>query len=160
MEVRLPPLRERKEDIPLLVDHFLKKFNERFRKEIVSVSSEVGVFDKYSRPGNVELEHALERAFITCSQPTITVDHLPAGLTDFPEDEAVSDKEKTAPGREAIVAALQRTGGNKARRRGFSIQPKTITERSRVRNRRDGHPFRVIRSRCYTSVPWYTRRSS
>jgi len=117
MEVRLPPLRERKEDIPLLVDHFLKRFNERFQKEIVSVSSDVRkVFDEYSWPGNVrELEHALERAFITCGQPTITVDHLPAELMDFPEDESFAGKETAVPDREAILAALQRTGGNKAK---------------------------------------------
>jgi DNA-binding NtrC family response regulator len=117
MEVRLPPLRERKEDIPLLVDHFLKRFNERFQKEIVSVSSDVHkVFDEYPWPGNVrELEHALERAFITCGQPTITVDHLPAELMDFPEDESFAGKEKAVPDREAILAALRRSGGNKAK---------------------------------------------
>ena len=117
MEVRLPPLRERKEDIPLLVEHFLKKFNDRFRKEIASVSSEVHkVFDEYSWPGNVrELEHALERAFITCGQPTVTVEHLPEELKDFPEEEPFPGKEKAAPDREAILAALRRTGGNKAK---------------------------------------------
>jgi PAS domain S-box-containing protein len=117
MEVRLPPLRERKEDIPLLVDHFLKKFNERFQKKIVSVSSDVHkVFDEYSWPGNVrELEHALERAFITCSQPTITVDHLPAELMDFPEDEPFAGKETAVSDREAVLAALRRAGGNKAK---------------------------------------------
>ena len=127
MEIRLPPLRERKEDLPLLVEHFLKKFNERFQKEIVSVSSDVHkVFDEYPWPGNVrELEHALERAFITCGQPTITVDHLPAELMDFPEDESFAGKEKAVPDREAILAALRRTGGNKAkaaRLLGFSRQ--------------------------------------
>ena len=117
MEIPMPPLRERKEDIPLLVEHFLKKFNERFQKEIVSVSSDVHkVFDEYSWPGNVRaLEHALERAFITCSQPTITVDHLPAEIMDFPVDEPFAGKETAVSDREAILAALQRAGGNKAK---------------------------------------------
>jgi two-component system response regulator HydG len=117
MEIHLPPLRKRKEDIPLLVDHYVKKFNDRFQKEIVSVSSDVHkVFAEYPWPGNVrELEHALEHAFIICGRPTITVDHLPKELMDSPEEEPVPGKEKTAPDRDAILAALQRTGGNKAK---------------------------------------------
>ena len=99
------------------MDHFLKKFNDRFQKAIVSVSSDVlKIFTEYPWPGNVrELEHALERAFITCVQPTITVDHLPEELRDFPEDEPIPGEGKAVPDREAILAALRRTGGNKVK---------------------------------------------
>jgi PAS domain S-box-containing protein len=116
MEISLPPLRERKDDVPLLVEHFLKKFANRFQKEIVSVSTDVHkLFAEYPWPGNVrELEHALEHAFITCNQPTITVDHLPMELRDFQADEPSSGREKAVADREALLAALRRTGGNKA----------------------------------------------
>lgn len=117
MEIRLPSLWERKEDIPLLVEHFLKKFADRFHKEIVSVSADVhNVFAQYPWPGNVrELEHALEHAFITCNQSTVTLDDLPAELRHFRVEEPPSGSEKTVPDREAILGALRRTGGNKAK---------------------------------------------
>ncbi len=82
VEINLPPLRKRLEDIPLLIDHFLKIFNEKFSKKMTAVSSDVrDVFMKYDWPGNIrELEHALEHAAILCRGETITVDHLPMEL--------------------------------------------------------------------------------
>src|SRR4030066_1967385 len=82
MELNLPPLRDRQEDIPLLIDHFLKKFNKKFNKNILAISENVKkIFINYPWPGNIrELEHALEHAFILCSQPTITFGHLPPEL--------------------------------------------------------------------------------
>ena len=68
VEVSLPPLRERLEDLPLLVDHFCRSFNERFKKNIEGISSEVlSRFMDYPWPGNVrELEHVMEHAFVLC----------------------------------------------------------------------------------------------
>ncbi|NOY78107.1 MAG: PAS domain-containing protein [Calditrichaeota bacterium] len=77
--IHLPPLRERKEDIPLLVDYFIQKFNEKMGKRIRGVSSEVlRIFMDYNWPGNVrELENLLEFSFIQCKTEIITVQHLP-----------------------------------------------------------------------------------
>ncbi len=77
--IHLTPLRERKEDIPLLVDHFIRKFNEKMGKRIRGVSSEVlRIFMDYEWPGNVrELENLLEFSFIQCKTETIGVQHLP-----------------------------------------------------------------------------------
>jgi PAS domain S-box-containing protein len=82
VELNLPPLRNKREDIPLLVEHFLKKFNRKFNKKIIAISKDVQkIFMEYSWPGNVrELEHALEHAFIICNRETIVVDHLPLEL--------------------------------------------------------------------------------
>lgn len=79
VEIKLPPLRERLEDIPLLVEHFIEIFNEQFGKQIQNISDEVRiVFMKYSWPGNIrELKHALEHAFIICQSDCIETDHLP-----------------------------------------------------------------------------------
>ncbi|MBT3260359.1 MAG: sigma-54-dependent Fis family transcriptional regulator, partial [Deltaproteobacteria bacterium] len=70
VEICVPPLRERKEDIPFLIDHFVKKFNKNINKDIFGISTDVQkVFMDYSWPGNVrEMEHALEHAFILCHQ--------------------------------------------------------------------------------------------
>ena len=75
----MPPLRERPEDIPLLVEHFRSGFNLKFNKTIEAISSDVmKAFLAYHWPGNIrELEHAMEHAFILCSQNIITLDHLP-----------------------------------------------------------------------------------
>jgi PAS domain S-box-containing protein len=117
IEIPLPPLRERREDIPLLVDHFRNLFNKRYNKNIVGVSDEVrNIFMHYPWSGNVrELEHAIEHAFILCHGPTITVDHLPVEIKSDSRDRGAFLKKIPANGRDAIVQALEKTGWNKAR---------------------------------------------
>ncbi len=117
MKISLPPLRERREDIPLLVDYFIKKFNDKFNKNIMSVSSDVQKnFMDYAWPGNVrELEHALEHAFILCQQPIITHDHLPPELKTV----TVNDDEMQGNGSiddpQVIIQALEKAAWNKTR---------------------------------------------
>ena len=64
----MPPLRERKEDIPILIDHFLKKYSRENKKEVVSMTKEVrDLLLQYEYPGNVrELENIIERAVVLC----------------------------------------------------------------------------------------------
>jgi len=85
VEVALPPLRERLEDLPLLTDHFRNVFNERFKKDIDGISREVlNRFMEYPWPGNVrELEHAVEHAFILCRGRLITLEHLPSAIRTY-----------------------------------------------------------------------------
>ena len=77
--IHLPPLRERKEDIPLLVNHFIEKFNQKMGKKIQGISTQaLQLLMKYHWPGNVrELENLLEFAFIQCKKSVIEVSHLP-----------------------------------------------------------------------------------
>gem|GEM_PF-6245753 len=84
MEIALPPLRERMEDVPLLASHFCSLFNQRFGKEIEGFSKDaLAKLMNYSWPGNIrELEHAIERAFVLCSKKMITPEHLPAEILD------------------------------------------------------------------------------
>jgi len=79
VRLTLPPLRERREDIPLLVDHFLRKFNQLSGKEIAGVSQEVLVsLMAYDFPGNVrELENIIEHATVLCRGELIEIQHLP-----------------------------------------------------------------------------------
>ena len=94
VEVRLPPLRDRREDIPLLVEHFRVGFNAKFKKSIEAISSDVmKAFAKYPWPGNVrELEHTMEHAFVLCTQNIITFDHLPPDFMSAPEARVVLPK--------------------------------------------------------------------
>ena len=84
MEMNLPALSKRIEDIPLLVSHFCAKFNKKLKKDIKGVSDQVlRLFVNYQWPGNVrELENVLERAFILCNTDTITTDHISLQLKD------------------------------------------------------------------------------
>jgi PAS domain S-box-containing protein len=79
VEIELPPLRERLEDIPLLVEHFRGRFNRKFNRSVQAVSDELlRTFMSYAWPGNVrELEHTIERAFVLCRGRTLTADHIP-----------------------------------------------------------------------------------
>lgn len=85
VEINLPPLRERWDDIPILVEHFIKKFNKKFNMNIKGISKDTHkLFLHYTWPGNVrELEHVIEHAFILSNQPLITVDSLPKDLKNF-----------------------------------------------------------------------------
>jgi DNA-binding NtrC family response regulator len=71
--IRLPALRERTADIPLLVEHFLAKFNERLKKHVVGAEQEaLEVLASYAWPGNIrELENVIERAVLFCDAQTL-----------------------------------------------------------------------------------------
>lgn len=79
VNILLPPLRERLEDIPLLIEHFVKKFQAEKQKDIVGVSDEVvTLLMKYDYPGNIrELENIIEYGFILCPGGFIQLGHLP-----------------------------------------------------------------------------------
>jgi PAS domain S-box-containing protein len=117
VELNLPPLRDRKEDIPLLVNYFIKRFNESLKKKLVSVSDDVlKRFMGYHWPGNVrELEHAIEHAFIVCQQSTITVDDLPSEITDYLSEKASIESGSGSDSKEKVLAALEKTDWNKAK---------------------------------------------
>ena len=127
VELSLPPLRERRDDIPLLTEFFIKKFNTRFNKNVVAVSDDVRkTFHDYPWPGNVrELEHTLEHAFVVARNDTITVDLLPEDLlSESPHGSSPADVEI---GREEIIEALKTAGWNKSKAaRLLGINVRTI----------------------------------
>jgi len=119
--ISLPPLKDRREDIPLLISHFLKKFSKMFDKEIVGVVDEVQqIFMKYPWPGNVrELMHAIEHAFVLCSGRIILVHHLAE------EFQSLDFQQKKSGEYEEILTALRKSRWNKtlaANRIGISRQ--------------------------------------
>ncbi len=83
--IELPPLRERKEDIPLLIEHFLKIFSAKYNKENIKISpSTYEALLSYDYPGNVrELKHAIERAVLLSKDGIIELKHLPEEFSPF-----------------------------------------------------------------------------
>ena len=128
VEMHIPALRDRLEDVPLLTDHFLGKFNKKFNRNITGISADVQkIFMEYRWPGNVrELEHSLEHAFILCRQNIITVDYLPGNIRSI----AASGVHRARGKRDEkgeILSALEKTGGNKAKAaRLLGIDRKTL----------------------------------
>jgi DNA-binding NtrC family response regulator len=132
----LPPLRERRDDIPLLVAHFLRKYAEQNRKEVTAVQQQaVQRLQAYDWPGNVrELENVIERAVVLTQGSTIGVAELPDHLQET-EPIPPSDDQLTVPAnatladieRAAIVHALQHSGGNRqAAARALNIGVATL----------------------------------
>ena len=117
VEIKLPPLREREEDIPLLVDHFCENLNKKINKNIDGISDEaLTLFMRYPWPGNVrELEHALEHAFILCHGSTITIDHLPPEISEDSKIKAHAPHERSVDEQQKILQALNKTDWNKAK---------------------------------------------
>jgi len=89
VSLHLPPLKERKEDIPLLTNHFIERFNTLKGRELIEISQEaLAVLMLYDWPGNVrELENAIEHAFVMCRSELIRPDHLPKRV--LPEDKEI-----------------------------------------------------------------------
>ncbi|MCI4462795.1 MAG: sigma-54-dependent Fis family transcriptional regulator [Caldisericum sp.] len=128
----LPPLRERKEDIPLLVDYFVAKYAEKYKKDVRGVSKEVlELFLDYDWPGNVrELENAVARGVIVTSAPLILIEDLPQTLRDKTKQERqgevkvegqLEEENLNLPKliekieKEAIIKALEKAEGNKTK---------------------------------------------
>jgi transcriptional regulator with PAS, ATPase and Fis domain len=121
IELKLPPLRERREDIPLLVDAFLKKCSEGSGKTVKGVSeAALAMLIDYTWPGNVrELENVIERAVTLTRSEKISPDDLPPAVQGARGDRRVLDEaaEKSLPlheiEKEYIKKILDKTGGNK-----------------------------------------------
>jgi DNA-binding NtrC family response regulator len=120
---RLPPLRERKEDLPLLTQAFINEFNQRNQKTIVGVDQQtMRMIEHYAWPGNVrELRNVIERATILSSGPFIEAKHLPPTLDEEPPPQH-QPQVALAPGitveeaeRRLILMTLEHTRDNKTR---------------------------------------------
>jgi len=124
----LPPLRERKEDIPLLIGYFLDRFNKENRKKIVISSGLINLMMDYNWPGNVrELENCIERLVILTENKTVTLDNIPETIRVYFHDmQAVTlptavKKQDSLPIRienlekEQIISALEKCGWIQAR---------------------------------------------
>jgi two-component system response regulator HydG len=114
-EVSLPPLRERLDDLPLLINYFCHLFNHTYKKLVEGVLPEVlKIFRNYNWPGNVrELKHVLEHAFVKCRGNTITLEDLPPEI-----GEITTAKAQTLPktfSSQELKEALNRTDWNKAK---------------------------------------------
>lgn len=112
IEIPIPPLRERLDDLPLLVEHFLKKLNWKFNKVVVALTEQAqGLLMNYPWPGNArELEHALEHAFILCHGDSITAEHLPVAITAYKGGQTIPTRtEKGVLSCETIEDALEKT---------------------------------------------------
>jgi len=117
VEVPLPPLKERLEDIPLLVDHFCHVFNKSFKKSIEGLSDEVfSALMNYRWPGNVrELEHSIEHAFVLCRGPIISLDHIPAEIKEYSGTRKWIREKRSVEGSGEILTVLEKTDWNKAK---------------------------------------------
>lgn len=114
--ITVPPLRDRREDIPPLVHNFLVRAAGRMKKEVRSISADtMSALMNYRWPGNVrELEHAVERAVILANGPTIRLRDLPPEVTQKPRPRAGDDTlDLQAQERVSIERALERFGGNR-----------------------------------------------
>ncbi len=124
INITLPPLHERKEDIPLLVHHFIKKYNAENNRDINGADEEaMKILMEHSWPGNVrELENVIERAVVLTSGPTIVQDSLPKSIFpgpesdshlsgDFKQEFSLKDEVENYE-RNLILKALQKSDGN------------------------------------------------
>jgi two-component system, NtrC family, response regulator AtoC len=128
IRIDVPPLRERRDDIPLLVDHFLKRFNEEFRRHIRGVSeAAMQKLQLYAWPGNVrELRNVMERVVLLEAEDVVELEHLPpeirfgsikaVAVPSNEEDIALPEKGVNLERleRSLLKQALDRTHGNQS----------------------------------------------
>jgi PAS domain S-box-containing protein len=130
--LRLPLLSERREDIPLLVEHFISKFNRRRNKAVVGISDDaMKILLNYDYPGNVrELENIIEHAFVLCHEYFIEPHHLPIGLQPDGSAERLEQRSGTTLKDWEVIHildAVRRHRGNRAAAaRELGINPSTL----------------------------------
>lgn len=133
-EISVPPLRQRKEDVPLLIEHFLTGLNLRLRKSVQGLTPQAEqMLISYRWPGNIEeLEHILTRAIILGNEPFISQRHLNGYLTSSGDEGSVSHDVMPLERMEEILlrSALERYGytleGKKRASRALNISLATL----------------------------------
>ncbi|WP_456408561.1 sigma-54 interaction domain-containing protein [Caldithrix abyssi] len=131
VRLHIPPLRQRKEDIPLLIDHFIRRFNNLQGKSIEGVSPRVlEILMRHSYPGNVrELENIIEHAFVLCNEDIIQEKHLPIDLFEQRPEEIQDEYQKKLNEMEAelILRTLEEHNWNRqAAARALNIHKTTL----------------------------------
>ena len=139
--IELPPLRERREDIPLLATHFLRQYSEENQREVEGFSSQVmDALSDYHWPGNVrELENAIERAVVLCRGDSIEIDELPQAVRGDPSSpqativfpaQGLDFRGSVAEFQEQLIReALKQSGGVQRRAAGLlKLSPTTLNE--------------------------------
>ncbi|HSL88401.1 MAG TPA: sigma 54-interacting transcriptional regulator [Ignavibacteriaceae bacterium] len=130
MNIHLPPLRERMADFPFLLNHFIKKYNERFSKTVTNFSPETyNLLQDYPWPGNIrELENVIEHCFVLCKCDIIKTEHLPERIKHSSlfkvskTNNLVQDAEK-----KMIMNALKKHKGNRTKAsKELNINPSTL----------------------------------
>src|SRR5262249_18039523 len=143
VQVKLPPLRDRKRDIPLLVTSFLEKFAGPDSTRVINEDALQRLI-AYDWPGNVrELENAIERAVALGSGPFIHVADLPSNL-QYPTSDRIPEKDELLPleelERRAILRTLRQTGGDKlAAARMLGIGKTTLYRKLKQYNVMEAH---------------------
>ena len=124
VSIKIPPLRERKEDILPMIESFIEKYRKENNKEKLEVSKEVvDTLMKYNYPGNVrELENIIERAVVLTRSKVITLNDIPMNIKGFKEeksigslDEGTLTEQVEALEKQLIFDALQQSGGNQTK---------------------------------------------
>lgn len=152
VRLELPPLRQRREDLPMLVDHFIEKFNRLHSKDLEGIAPDaLSLLMAHDWPGNVrELENALERAFVLCQSGVIEIRHLPPEVTQHRETPRTGQTMRGAHRlieKEALIAALERNDFNRlAAARQLGIHKTTLFRKIRALGielpKRDGRSSR------------------
>ncbi len=112
----IPPLRERKSDIPLIISHYITKFNKKYNRKVKRIDSRTQkILSQFSWPGNIrELERILEYAFVFVKGPVITASHLPEiESSTVPAGPKGSNKALTEDEKTAIENVLKKTKGRR-----------------------------------------------
>ncbi len=121
LSIEIPPLRERRSDIPVLMEYFLKKHTRDTKRDITINAEARKLLENYSYPGNVrQLESAIERATLLCENDTITIDDLPPEMTQESTPVSADELFKLPPEgvnfedveRSLIMQAMERTDNN------------------------------------------------
>jgi len=134
INIHLPPLRERMDDFPLLVNHFIEKFNAKFNKSIKQFSSSAyDLIIDYNYPGNIrELENVIEHCFVLCSGEIIQVECLPKRLREQKKTLVTSSNVIQKNGfknveRELIISVLEKNNHNRTKAANeLNINPSTL----------------------------------
>lgn len=140
IKIDVPPLRRRKEDVPLLVEHFVDRFRRLQMKDIIGVTPEaLSILTAHDWPGNVrELENVIERAFVLCSGAWIGIEHLPEELTGASVTEAAHGDMKTVrrmSEAQTIMNALKRNRFNRmAAARDLGVHKTTLYRKMKALN--------------------------
>lgn len=115
ISIKVPPLRERKEDIPFLINYFIEFYSENYKKKIKKISQEaLRILLEYDYPGNIrELENIIERAVILSENGNIDIKHLPNELIISIENKTLNEKKNKFSERETLLEALRQANGNK-----------------------------------------------